>query len=63
MEVSDQLDAMTGFPPGKEPSVPIEYEAGWSPELSGRCGVKQKSLASTLNLTAAVWPIGRHYTD
>jgi len=32
MEVSGQLHAPAALPPGKEPSVPIGYEAGWTPE-------------------------------
>jgi len=32
MEVSDQLHAPTALPRGKEPPVPIKYEAGWAPE-------------------------------
>ena len=27
-----QLHASSGSPPGKEPSVPTEYETGWAPE-------------------------------
>jgi hypothetical protein len=26
-----QLHAPTALPPGKDPSVPIGYEAGWTP--------------------------------
>jgi len=29
MEVSGQLHAPAALPPGKEPLVPVEYEAGW----------------------------------
>jgi len=32
MEVSGQLHAPAALPPGKEPLVPIGYEAGWAPE-------------------------------
>jgi hypothetical protein len=32
MEVSGQLHDLTALAPGKEPSVPIGYEAGWTPE-------------------------------
>jgi hypothetical protein len=32
MEASGQLHAPAALPPGKEPSVPIRYEAGWAPE-------------------------------
>jgi hypothetical protein len=30
--VSGQLHAPAAFAPGKEPPVPIGYEAGWAPE-------------------------------
>jgi hypothetical protein len=30
MEASDQLHVPAALPPGKEPLVPIEYEAGWA---------------------------------
>jgi hypothetical protein len=33
MKVSGQLHNPTALPPGKEPLVPIGYEAGWAPEL------------------------------
>jgi hypothetical protein len=36
MEVSGQLHAPAALPPGKEPFVPIGYEAGWPQSLSGR---------------------------
>jgi hypothetical protein len=32
MEVSGQLHAPAALPPGKEPLVPIGWEAGWAPE-------------------------------
>jgi hypothetical protein len=32
MEVSGQLHTLAALPPGKEPSVPLGYEAGWAPE-------------------------------
>jgi hypothetical protein len=32
MEVSGQIHAPAALPPGKEPSVPIEYEVGWTPD-------------------------------
>jgi hypothetical protein len=32
MEVSGQLHSPAALPPGKEPLVPIGYEAGWAPE-------------------------------
>jgi len=33
MEVSGQLHASPALFPGKEPLVPVGYEAGWAPEL------------------------------
>jgi len=32
VEVSSQLHALAVLPPGKEPLVPTEKEAGWAPE-------------------------------
>jgi hypothetical protein len=32
MEVSGQLHAPAALPPGKEPHLPVEQEAGWAPE-------------------------------
>jgi len=32
MEVNGQLHAPAALPPGKEPLVPIEEEAGWAPD-------------------------------
>jgi hypothetical protein len=32
MEVSGQLHAPAALPSGKEPPVPIGYEAGWAPQ-------------------------------
>jgi hypothetical protein len=32
MEISGQLHAPAALFPGKEPLVPIEWEAGWAPE-------------------------------
>jgi len=32
MEVSDQRHVPASLPPGKEPLVSIEWEAGWAPE-------------------------------
>jgi hypothetical protein len=42
MEVSGQLHAPAALPPEKEPPVPLGYEAGWAPELSG-CDDEKKS--------------------
>jgi hypothetical protein len=32
MEMSDELHAPAVLPPGKEPPVPIGWEAGWTSE-------------------------------
>jgi hypothetical protein len=32
LEVSGQFHAPVASPPGKEPPVPIGYEAGWAPK-------------------------------
>jgi len=32
MELSGQLHAPAALPSGKEPAVPIQYEAWWAPE-------------------------------
>jgi hypothetical protein len=42
MEVSGQLHAWAALPLGKEPPIPILYEAWWAPELVWFC-VKEKS--------------------
>jgi hypothetical protein len=41
MEVGDQLHAPAALPPGKDPLVPIGWEAGWAPYsrgVKGKCG-------------------------
>jgi len=32
MEVGSESDTSTALPPGKNPPVPIEQDAGWAPE-------------------------------
>jgi hypothetical protein len=44
MEVSGQLYDSYTLLPGKEPPVPIEWEAGWATEPSGRRGEKKHDL-------------------
>jgi hypothetical protein len=39
MEMSAQFHAPAALPPGQEPPVPIEQDAGWAPIRSGRSGV------------------------
>jgi len=54
MEVSGQLHTAATLPPGKEPPVPIGYEAGWAPELiwtrwrRERCWAKPRKLDNTV---------------
>jgi hypothetical protein len=43
MEVNGQLHAPAALPPGKEPLVPIGYEAEWSQSRSGRGGEEKNS--------------------
>jgi hypothetical protein len=38
MEMSGQLHHKAALPMGKEPVVPIGYEARWPQNWSGRCG-------------------------
>lgn len=42
--------------PGKEPGVPIEQEAGWSPEIVGTVSRRYKSLVPTEIQTPTVQP-------
>jgi hypothetical protein len=43
MEVSGQLHALAALPPGKEPLLPIGWEAGWAQSRSGRGGEGKNS--------------------
>jgi hypothetical protein len=51
MEVSGQLHAPATLPPGKEPLVPIGYEAGWALKLLWTLWWREKLPASTGNPT------------
>jgi hypothetical protein len=63
MEVSAQLYAPADLTPGKEPTVPIEYEAGWAPEPLWTLWSREKSLATAENRTQSVQPVARRYID
>jgi hypothetical protein len=43
MEVSGQLHEPAALPPGKEPLVPIGWEAGWAPEPVSTEGEEKNS--------------------
>jgi hypothetical protein len=45
MEVSGQPHVSVALAPVKEPSVPIEWEAGWAPEPIWTFERRDKSLA------------------
>jgi len=52
MKVSGQLYALTTFFSRKKPTVPIEEEAGWNPEVFWMDNsVQKKSLACAGNQT------------
>jgi hypothetical protein len=63
MEVSGQLHAPAALPPGKEPLVPIRYEAGWAPEPFWTRWFKEKFSAPAGNRTPIVQPVAQRYTD
>jgi hypothetical protein len=51
------------LPPGKEPPVPIEQEAGWAPEPVWMQRLEEKSSASVGDRIRVVQSVVRHYTD
>jgi hypothetical protein len=63
VEVSGQLHALATLPPGKEPLVPIGWEAGWLPELVWTLQGREKSVAPSRNRTPAIRPIACCYTN
>jgi hypothetical protein len=63
MVVSGQLHAPAASPPGKEPPVPIVYEAGWAPEPVWTLRSGEKSLAPAGNQIPAVQLVACRYTD
>jgi hypothetical protein len=44
MEVRGQFRALASLSPGKEPQVPIGYEAGWAPELVWKLWSTERAL-------------------
>jgi hypothetical protein len=62
MEVSAQLHAPADLPLGKEPQVPIGYEAGWAPEPVQMQWGTEKSLAPARNQTSAIQSVACPYT-
>jgi hypothetical protein len=48
---------------GKEPPVPVGYEAVWASEPVWTLSRTEKSFASDRNGTPAVQPVARRYTD
>jgi hypothetical protein len=44
MELSGQLHALAGLPPGKDSPITIGYEAAWAPEPVCRCCGEEKNL-------------------
>jgi hypothetical protein len=62
MEVSGQLHALATMTPGKEPPVPIGYEAGSAPEPVWTLWGKEKSCTAG-NRTRDVQPVAYRCTD
>jgi hypothetical protein len=54
MEVNGQLHTLAALPPGKEPLIPIGYEAEWAPDPVWTLWHREKSLASAGNRTSVV---------
>jgi hypothetical protein len=61
MVVSVEFDLPTALPLGKEPPVPIGYEAGWAPEPVGTTLRREESLAPPGNPNPTVKPVARSY--
>jgi hypothetical protein len=57
MEVSGLLHVLATLTPGKEPPIPIGYEARWAPELVWTLWRRKKILAPSGNRTSTVEPI------
>jgi hypothetical protein len=58
MEVRGQLHAPATSPPGKEPLLPIGYEAAWSQSRSGHDGEKKNSQPEL----PIIQPVAERYT-
>jgi hypothetical protein len=66
MEVSGQLHAPAALPPGKEPLVPIWWEAGWAPRAVLDAVVKRKipnPRRESKPRTPIIQPVAQRYTD
>jgi hypothetical protein len=63
MEVSGQLHAPAALHPGKEPSLSIRSEAGWTPEPVWMLGSREIILGPVKNQTPAVQAEVRRYTN
>jgi hypothetical protein len=65
MGVSGQLHAPAALPPGKEPLVPIGYEAGWAQSQSGRGGEEKNShpRRESKPRTPIVQSVAQRYSD
>lgn len=66
MKVSGQLHALPAILQKKEPKVPTEYEAGWTPESVWTLWKKEKFLTPAGNETAipqSSSPQASHYTN
>jgi hypothetical protein len=48
MKVSGQIHAPAALSPGKEPPVPVGYEAGWAQDLVWTLWSREKSLAKSI---------------
>jgi hypothetical protein len=63
MEVSGKLRALFALLPGKQPSVPVQKEAGWALDPGWTLRRKEKSLGPAGIRTLVVQPVARRYTD
>lgn len=63
MEVNCQFEALAALPPGKEPSVPTEYDARSAREIICTLWRREKSLHHTGNSTPAIQPVAPCYTE
>jgi hypothetical protein len=61
MEVSGQLHAPAALPPGKEPSVPIEYEVGWTPDPVLTTWGSENSCSHSHSDPLVVQPVASRY--
>jgi hypothetical protein len=63
MEESGQLHAPAALPlPGKDPMVPIVWEAEWAPELAWTRWCVEKFVAPTGLEPPIIQPVAQRYT-